>query len=132
MIYERNSPDYTRILGEALSGLRLDADGRVVSVAVLQTTTRGAEDVDTSEMTTPLLAIDGVRIALLFRELDDGRVKVSLRSKGSLDVHALALAFGGGGHRNASGIVATGTLADVSSRVIEAATALVERTEDPA
>ena len=61
----------------------------------------------------------------LFRELDRGRVKVSLRSKGALDVHALATEFGGGGHRNASGIVMAGSLDDAVGRVVERATALV-------
>ena len=55
--------------------------------------------------------MDGVCVALLFRDLPDGRVKVSLRSKGVLDVLKLAQEFGGGGHRNASGIVMEGELA---------------------
>jgi phosphoesterase RecJ-like protein len=129
-IYERNSPAYTRILGRALAGLRLDAGGRVVSVRIPLDSVGEDLDVDTSEMTTPLLAIDRVRIALLFRELRGGRVKVSLRSKGALDVHALAVGFGGGGHRNASGIVTEGALDDVSTRVVEQAVTLVETAGD--
>jgi phosphoesterase RecJ-like protein len=74
--------------------------------------------VDTSEITTPLLAMDGITVALLFRELDGGRVKVSLRAKGVLDVHRLAAEFGGGGHRNASGIVMDGALDDVARAVV--------------
>jgi phosphoesterase RecJ-like protein len=79
-------------------------------------------EVDTSEMTTALLAMDGVRLALLFRELPGGRRRVSLRSKGELDVHRLASGFGGGGHRNASGIVLAGKLDEVSERIIAEAT----------
>jgi len=123
-IYERNSPEYTRILGSALAGMRLDAGGRVVSVRIPLDVIGASEDVDTSEMTTPLLAIDGVRVALLFRELEGGRVKVSLRSKGDLDVHELAVRFGGGGHRNASGIVTAGRLDAVAREVVERAVAL--------
>lgn len=119
-VYERNSEAYTRLLGRALAGVRLDAGGRVATVFVTRPMIADcrAEDVDTSEITTALLAMDGVRIALLFRELDGGRVKVSLRSKGELDVHGLAAEFGGGGHRNASGIVAKGRLEEVAERVI--------------
>jgi phosphoesterase RecJ-like protein len=84
-----------------------------------------AEGADTSEMTTPLLAIEGVRIALLFRELPEGRVKVSLRSKGDLDVYRLAAEFGGGGHRNASGIVADGRLDEMAETVIAGAAGLL-------
>jgi phosphoesterase RecJ-like protein len=125
-IYERNSAAYTRLLGHALAGLRLDADGAVASVRVTRkmvTDARAGEE-DTSEMTTALLAIDGVRIAILFRETDDRQVKVSLRSKGSLDVRELAMEFGGGGHRNASGIVLEGEFDEVIERVLDRAATL--------
>jgi phosphoesterase RecJ-like protein len=123
-IYERNSAAYTRLLGHALASLRLDAGGRVASIRITRAMLEACDGdtVDTSEMTTSLLAMDGVRVALLFRELPGGRIKVSLRSKGDLDVHRLASGFGGGGHRNASGIVLDGRLDDVSERIIVEAT----------
>ena len=123
-IYERNSVSYTRLLGQALSSLRLDAGGAVASVRITHAMLAACDGdgVDTSEMTTALLAMDGVRMALLFRELPGGRIKVSLRSKGELDVHRLASGFGGGGHRNASGIVLAGKLDEVSERIIAEAT----------
>ena len=125
-VYERNSAAYTRLLGLALSDLRLDADGAVASIRIQQSMVDATQtgDEDTSEMTTALLAIDGVRIAILFRETDDNHVKVSLRSKGSLDVRVLATEFGGGGHRNASGIVMQGHFDEVIERVLERATTL--------
>jgi phosphoesterase RecJ-like protein len=106
-IYERNSEAYTRLLGHALVGLRIEGGGRIASVQLRRDLIAelAAEDVDTGEITTALLAIDGVDLVLLFRELPDARVKVSLRSKDELDVHQLASGFGGGGHRNAAGIV---------------------------
>jgi phosphoesterase RecJ-like protein len=126
-IHERNPVAYVRLLGHALSGLRLDADGAVVSVKITRETIRAlqAEKVDPTEITTPLLAMDGVKVAILFRELEDGRIKVSLRSKGSLDVHLLAIEFGGGGHRNASGIVMNGSLNQAVETVAGRAAALL-------
>ena len=128
-VYERNSAAYTLLLGRALQNLRLTADGAVASCRITRRMVDecGASGVDTSEMTTPLLAIGGVRIAMLFRELEGGRVKVSLRSKGELDVHGLATEFGGGGHRNASGIVMAGSLDEVADTVIAKAEALAAR-----
>jgi len=125
-VYERNSPAYTRLLGHALAGLTLSADGRlgVVTVTRRMLEECQADDVDTSEVTTHVLAVEGVLVAVLFRELPGERVKVSLRSKGLLDVQALATEFGGGGHRNASGIVLSGTLDDVVRRVSERAVRL--------
>ena len=45
------------------------------------------------------LGIEGVEVALFFRELSDGRYRVSLRSKGQVNVALVAEQFGGGGHR---------------------------------
>lgn len=125
-IYERNSLAFTRLLGHALAGVRVGAGGRLAFVVITHELVRqlDAEEVDASEIATALLAMDGVSLVLLFRELDDGRVKVSLRSKGTLDVHRLAGEFGGGGHRNASGIVLPGGLDDVVRRVNARATIL--------
>ena len=133
-VYERNSVAYTRLLGHSLAGLRLDAGGAVASVRITRqlTDTLQAGDVDTSEITTALLAIDRVMVAVLFRELSDGRIKVSLRSKGDLDVHRMATEFGGGGHRNASGIVIEGRLNQVVQTVTErAASLLAASSPDP-
>jgi phosphoesterase RecJ-like protein len=126
-IYERNAPAYTRLLGRALADLAVTADGAVASVGITLAMVEacGASGVDTSEFTTPVLAVDGVRIAILFRELPGERVKVSLRSKGELDVQRMAAEFGGGGHRNASGIVMPGRFASVVAAVTARAGALV-------
>jgi len=126
-VYERNSEAFTRLLGHALVELKMEAGGTVASVRVPRTLIKSlaAEDEDTSEITTALLAMDGVQVALLFRELADGRVKVSLRSKGELDVHQLASEFGGGGHRNASGIVLTQSMEQAVAVVTERARSLL-------
>jgi phosphoesterase RecJ-like protein len=126
-IYERNSLSYTRLLGHALAGVRVERD--VVAIVVIDRDLvehLAADDVDSSEVMTALLAMDGIEIALLFRELEGGRVKVSLRSKGERDVHSLASEFGGGGHRNASGIVMDGSLDDTVRKVTERAGKLLE------
>jgi len=127
-LYERNTPAYTRLLGRALADLSLGAEGAVASVGITLAMIEacGATGVDTSEFTTPLLAVDGVRVAILFRELSGGKVKVSLRSKGELDVQQMASEFGGGGHRNASGIVMSGTFDDVVAKVTARAVALAQ------
>jgi phosphoesterase RecJ-like protein len=128
-IYERNSAAYTRLLGHALTGLTVSAGGAVASVELDRELIRSlqAEEIDSGEITTALLAMDGVRVAVLFRELSDGKIKVSLRSKGDLDVHRLATEFGGGGHRNASGIVSAGPMSRVVSEVKGRAAALLGR-----
>jgi phosphoesterase RecJ-like protein len=66
-------------------------------------------------------SIEGVRMALLFREVSQGRVKVSLRSVGSVDVATFAKRFGGGGHTKAAGLALQGAMADVQHTVLTAA-----------
>ncbi|NJL29414.1 MAG: hypothetical protein HC897_16760, partial [Thermoanaerobaculia bacterium] len=48
-------------------------------------------------------SIAGVEAAALFRQLEGDRFKVSLRSRGAVDVEKIARLFGGGGHHNAAG-----------------------------
>jgi phosphoesterase RecJ-like protein len=66
-------------------------------------------------------SIKGMRLALLFRQLVNGRVKVSFRSVGDVDVAQLAAQFGGGGHKKAAGASLSGSLADVQARVLAVA-----------
>jgi phosphoesterase RecJ-like protein len=75
--------------------------------------------------TDPL--IDSIRIAreadvaLLVKELDNSKVKGSLRSRGRVDVGAIASALGGGGHHNAAGFTfkgdSAGAVAAVKARL---------------
>ena len=63
-------------------------------------------------------SIAGTRMALLFRDLGHGKVKVSFRSIGTTDVNKFARQFGGGGHARASGALIAGELSDVRDRVV--------------
>jgi bifunctional oligoribonuclease and PAP phosphatase NrnA len=73
-------------------------------------------------------SIEGVRMALLFREASQSRIKVSLRSVGNVDVARFAKRFGGGGHRKAAGLSVVGTMAEVQPRVLEAAREYLDQT----
>ena len=72
-------------------------------------------------------SIEGTRLALLFRDLGHGKVKVSFRSVGDVDSNALARRFGGGGHARASGALIAGTLEEVRTRVLDEARVFVGR-----
>jgi phosphoesterase RecJ-like protein len=66
-----------------------------------------------------VLSIGEVEVAALFRELPEGRFRVSLRSKGKLDVAKVAESFGGGGHECASGCSLEGPLPEAVRHVLE-------------
>jgi phosphoesterase RecJ-like protein len=70
----------------------------------------GAKEEDCEGLVNYALSIGDVEVAVFFRELPDGRFRVSLRSKGKLDVAHIAEDFGGGGHTCAGGCSVEGPL----------------------
>ena len=68
-----------------------------------------------------LRSVEKVEVVLLLRETNTGGIKLSARSKGEFDVHALARRFGGGGHKKASGATIAGSLEDARRRLVAAA-----------
>src|SRR5437773_1937732 len=128
-VFERNSAALLRLGGVAMADLRQEEGGRLawVSLAREQVLRCQAEAEDTSDIVNDLLSIDGVRLAVLFKELDDGLTKLSLRSKGDLDVNRLASRFGGGGHTNAAGAVVTGGLDETIRRVLRSCRELLKQ-----
>lgn len=104
-IYENRSIANVRLLGAALSSIRADLDGRLVwSRITLQDFSRcGGTDADTDSIVNQLVAVRGVQVAILIREIEKNKVRVSLRSKGSIEVNRIAARFGGGGHAAAAG-----------------------------
>lgn len=71
-------------------------------------------------------SIAGIRLAVMFRDLGHGKVKVSFRSVAGVNVNTLARTFGGGGHARASGALISGGPADVETRVLGEARHLLE------
>ncbi len=128
-IYETKSFGRMRLLGLVLSGLERNDDGRVAWVTVRESHYRstGTSAEDTDGFVNYPRSVRGVEVALLFREVVPDKVKVSLRSKGRVDVSALAASIGGGGHPNASGAVMTGTVDGVKAEVVGRTDALVKQ-----
>lgn len=94
-----------RLMNAALSELSIFHHGRVgvISVTRAMIAEAGATPQDTEGLINWVRRLRGVRIAAALREEEDGRIKFSLRSTGSVNVQQIAAVFGGGGHKNASG-----------------------------
>ena len=107
-----------RLLGEALCGLHRDGDLAWMSVTRRQMENVSAIDEDCEGLANYALGIEGVEVAAFFRELEDGRWRVSLRSKGLIDVSEIAANFGGGGHRCAGGCSVDGPVSMAAERVL--------------
>ncbi len=114
LLYERRSLAGLRLWARAIERIRPAAGGRAL-LAMLTAddfTATGAADDDSEGIVDALRGVPGVDVAALVRPRDDGRVRVSLRSEG-FDVSAVASLKGGGGHRQAAGFTAAGSLEEV-------------------
>lgn len=109
-----------RLRGRVLTGLKKSPSGQVAWVALAAAECRGA---NTGGLVDELVFLRGVQLGVLIVEKAPGRVRISLRSRGAVDVAALArtLAPGGGGHAQAAGAMLTGSLRSVTREVVAAA-----------
>jgi bifunctional oligoribonuclease and PAP phosphatase NrnA len=122
-IYASAPVGRVRLLAEVLSTLGVDEERGLAWLSMnadaLERHAVRSEDLD--GIVEHARSIAGTRMALFFRDLGYGKVKVSFRSIGGVDVNEFARAFGGGGHARASGALIVGTLDEVRDRVVEAA-----------
>jgi phosphoesterase RecJ-like protein len=117
--YFAHSTAKMRLLGAALSNLHREGPLAWIWVTRDQMERSNAKEEDCEGIVNYALSIQDVEIAAFFRELPDGRYRVSLRSKGQLNVADIAEQFGGGGHECASGCSMDGPLAIAVSRMLE-------------
>ncbi|MGA7171157.1 MAG: DHHA1 domain-containing protein, partial [Candidatus Sulfotelmatobacter sp.] len=118
-IYFAHSVAKMRLLGEALRNLNTELHLGWTWVTQEQMEQWGAKEEDCEGLVNYVLSIGEVEVAAFFRELPDGRFRVSLRSKGKLDVAHVAERFGGGGHECASGCSVDGPLAHALEQVLK-------------
>ena len=129
-IYASAPAGRVRLMADVLATLQVDESVGVswLSMApdALERHAVRAEDLD--GIVEHARSIAGTRMALFFRDLGHGKVKVSFRSTGTTDVNAFARQFGGGGHAKAAGALVSGELAEVRDKVVEAARLLLRGT----
>ena len=121
-IYESRGPHWVRLLSRVLSTITIRYDGLLSYVVVKRRMIRetAARYDDTEGFVDYAMAVDGVKVALVFIETLSG-TKVSFRSRGERSVDAWARSFGGGGHRNASGAYFKRPLEEVIDLVVASA-----------
>lgn len=81
---------------------------------------------DDAELNNLLSNIDDVDVSVLFIEQKDDSIKISWRAKNGIDMSALALTFGGGGHPAAAGADMKGNLDEVKRKVLEATHKMID------
>lgn len=121
-IYENNPEQKMRLLAKALETLDFFWDRKI---AVIHVTRQMLEEAGALwEYTEGFVefprSIEGVEVAAFVSEIGDRFFKVSLRSRGNIDVEKVAGTFGGGGHHSAAAFRITGDLEGVKKKLVEA------------
>jgi phosphoesterase RecJ-like protein len=118
-VYFSNPAAKILLLGAALANLQ--HDGCLAWLWVTQNDmerTHAAEE-DCEGIVNYAIGIRGIEVAVFLRELRGHRVRLSLRSKGRVNVATIAERFGGGGHENASGCTLDGPLPAATEQILQ-------------
>ena len=123
-VYFNNPFAKVLLLGRALSTLRRvpDGDGPLAWLWVTHedmVETRAIEE-DCEGVVNYALSVAGVEAAVFLRELPEGRIRLSLRSKGKVNVAAISARLGGGGHENAAGCTLDGPIERAAEEILVA------------
>ncbi|PKM76362.1 MAG: bifunctional oligoribonuclease/PAP phosphatase NrnA [Firmicutes bacterium HGW-Firmicutes-15] len=119
-LFESKSRTEIMLLSLALEHINFNASGKIAWMILNYEDVKaiGALDICPEGIINYTLMIKGVEVGLLFREISPGLIKIGFRSKGDVDVSALAAIFGGGGHQRAAGAKQEGSIDDAERQVI--------------
>ena len=118
-LYFSNPASKIRLLGTALSNLQCDGPLAWSWVTSDDMDQAGAGAEDCEGVVNYLISIAGIESAVFLRELPSvDQFRLSIRSKGKVDVAQIAEGFGGGGHRSASGCTLDGPLTEATDRIL--------------
>ncbi len=105
VFWESNGAGSVKLLGALMSRMTLDCGGRLAwfTLSAKELERFGVSRSETEEYVSVPRSIESVEVIAFFSELGSGRIRVSLRSKGRVEIHDVARKFGGGGHAFAAG-----------------------------
>ncbi len=108
-----------RLLGSALRNLTCEGRLAWLWVTRADIEQNGAAEEDSDGIVNFALGVEGVEVAVFLRESPEGRIRLSLRSKGEVNVAAIAEQLGGGGHENSAGCTLDGPLPRALAEILE-------------
>jgi phosphoesterase RecJ-like protein len=109
--------------------MRIDESGRIAIVYVDHDMARRAGGTydDTEGLINLPLTVKEIQAVVFFKQVDADTYRVSMRSKGDIDIGAVAKEFGGGGHKNAAGCTVKGAIDALQARFVDAIAGAIER-----
>jgi phosphoesterase RecJ-like protein len=120
-VYDSNNMGRLKLFGSVLSAMQIDASGRIAIVYLDHEMAReaGGTYEDTEGLINLPLTVKEIEAVVFFKQTEADEYRVSMRSKGDIDIGAIAKQFGGGGHRNAAGCTVTGPIDALQKLFIE-------------
>lgn len=117
-VYFSTPASKLKLLGAALSHLHQEGRLAWLWVTEAEMVQAGASEEDCEGVVNYAVGIAGVEAAVFLRELPEGRIRLSLRSKGRISVARLAEQLGGGGHENAAGTTLDGPIERATEEIL--------------
>jgi bifunctional oligoribonuclease and PAP phosphatase NrnA len=120
-VYDSNNMGRLKLFGAVLSAMQIDATGRIAIVYLDHEMARAAGGTyeDTEGLINLPLTVKEIQAVVFFKQDDGEQYRVSMRSKGEIDIGAVAKSFGGGGHKNAAGCTVSGPIDALQKTFVE-------------
>ena len=111
-VYDSNNLGRLKLFGAVLGEMTIDDTGTIAVVYLDHEMARraGGTYEDTEGLINLPLTVKEIQAVVFFKQIQGDEYRVSLRSKGEVDIGSVAKSFGGGGHKNAAGCTAPGTI----------------------
>jgi phosphoesterase RecJ-like protein len=119
-VYDSSTMGRLRLMGAVLHNLEFESGGRAAVAALTLTLLQdtGATHEDSDGLINIPLTVNDIQAVAFFKEIAPDSFRISLRSKGNVDVNRVAGVFGGGGHKNAAGCSLTGPYPEVRRKLV--------------
>jgi phosphoesterase RecJ-like protein len=120
-VYDSNNMGRLKLFGAVLSAMQIDQSGRIAIVYLDHEMARAAGGTyeDTEGLINLPLTVKEIQAVVFFKQDEGDQYRVSMRSKGLIDIGAVAKEFGGGGHKNAAGCTVTGPVDALQKQFVE-------------
>jgi phosphoesterase RecJ-like protein len=120
-VYDSNNMGRLKLFGAVLGAMQIDQTGRIAIVYVdhEMARTAGGTYEDTEGLINLPLTVKEIEAVVFFKQEKGDKYRVSLRSKGDVDINAIAKEYGGGGHKNASGCTISGPIEELQKTIVE-------------
>lgn len=120
LLFYSNHYEKVQMIYKVLSTLELRLKNRVAIIDFKRKflSKLTLKDIETEDVISIARSIKGVEVTLFFKEIDADFFRVSIRSRGNISAHEVAVVFNGGGHNHASGLFFKGNIKDAKKNIL--------------